>query len=58
LRDTLLVSADGGATWKPQLIGLNIPPGVEFQARGFFTDTTGGYLYVATTSGVYRWPLP
>jgi hypothetical protein len=58
LRDTLLVSADGGLSWTPRLMGLNMPPGTEFQARGFFVDSSGGCLYAATTSGVYCWPLP
>jgi hypothetical protein len=53
----VLVSEDGGATWAAMNDGLGMPPGEEFQVRDFFLDGDG-YLYVATTSGIWRWSSP
>lgn len=52
----VIVSHDGGQSWGRMMDGLTVPPGQEFQVRGFFLSDA--YLYAATTSGVWRWPLP
>jgi uncharacterized membrane protein len=54
----VIVSYDGGATWSQMNAGMQMPSDRQFQVRGFFVSPDGAYLYAATTSGVWRWPLP
>jgi hypothetical protein len=53
----VLVSTNGGQSWATMNDGIAMPGGEEFQVRGFFIDNSG-YLYAATTSGVWRWSAP
>lgn len=50
----VLVSEDGGQSWAAMNGEMAMPAGEEFQVRGFFVDGDG-FLYAATTSGVWRW---
>ena len=50
----VIVSDDGGATWRQMNDGLLMIP--EFQVRRFVPHED--YIYIATTSGVWRWSAP
>jgi hypothetical protein len=54
----IVVSQAGGQNWRTINEALVMPPGEELQVRGFFGSADGDYLYVATTSSIWRWPLP
>ncbi len=51
----VLSSADGGTTWTPMNAGLT-----DLAVNAVALDATGGYLYAATSTGVfaYRFPDP
>jgi hypothetical protein len=63
-KDGILVSTDNGLTWNQMNSGLPAgPAGIgsdDFRPFGLSVSVTseGQFLYAATTSGVWRWPLP
>jgi hypothetical protein len=50
----MLRSWDRGLTWQVFNAGLVIPSGEEFQVRDIHIGRDG-YLYLATTNGIWRW---
>jgi hypothetical protein len=53
----ILRSGDGGLTWEVFNTGLVMPSGEEFQVRDIHVGQDG-FLYLATTNGIWRWSEP
>ncbi len=53
----ILRSHDAGLTWEVFNAGLVMPSGKEFQVRDIHVGRDG-FLYLATTNGIWRWSEP
>lgn len=53
----VLISRDNGMEWQLFNNGLTMPSGEEFQVRDIHVGRDG-YLYIATTNGVWQWSDP